>query len=189
MPDLTRDSLRALVEAGKAEIGDHSYGTPNIIFPKASLRIGRFCSFAARITIFLGGEHRSDWISTYPFPAFADRFPSAARIRGHHRTKGDVVIGNDVWVGKGATILSGVTIGSGAVIAAEALVTRDVAPYEIVGGNPGRPIARRFGEADIADLLALAWWDWPDDRIDRFLPLICAGDVAALIRADREDPA
>jgi virginiamycin A acetyltransferase len=86
-----------------------------------------------------------------------------------------------VWIARGATIMSGVTIGAGAVISACSVVTRDVAPYMIVGGNPATPIRRRFSDDDCAHLLELAWWDWPDAQIRDALPLLRGGDVGALL--------
>ena len=75
------------------------------------------------------------------------------------------VVGPDTWIGHGAIIKPDVTIGAGAVIAAGAVVTRDVAPYMIMAGVPAIPLRARFSD-DIADrLLALAWWDWPHDRL------------------------
>ena len=94
--------------------------------------------------------------------------------------KGDITLGNDVWIGYEAVILAGVTIGDGAIIGARAVVTRDVPPYAIVGGVPARLIRRRFDEATIESLLALQWWDWEPERIRRALPVLQAGDIAAL---------
>jgi hypothetical protein len=79
------------------------------------LIIGKFCSIGDEVVVFLGGNHRTDWENTYPFPALNEDWPDTARLVGHPATKGNVVIGNDVWIGYGATILSGVRIGDGAV--------------------------------------------------------------------------
>ena len=96
--------------------------------------------------------------------------------------KGDTHVGNDVWIGYRATIMPGVTIGHGAIIGACAVVTRDVPPYAIVGGNPARVIRMRFEADTVARLLTLAWWDWPMEKITRFAPLL-TGDVAAFLEA------
>ena len=82
-------------------------------------------------------------------------------------TKGDTVIGNDVWIGHDATIMPGVTIGDGAIIATKAVVTKDVAPYTIVGGNPAKPIKKRFSEDIISKLLQLKWWHWYIEKITK----------------------
>ena len=103
-----------------------------------------------------------------------------ANVASAWDSKGDIVLGNDVWVGFEAVILAGVTIGDGAIIGARAVVTRDVPPYAIVGGVPARLIRRRFDEATIESLLALQWWDWEPERIRRALPVLQAGDIAAL---------
>lgn len=161
-------------------IGDWSYGNPTVISwdPITQLTVGRFCSFAPNTTILLGGEHRVDWVTTYPFSIL---FEDAREFSGHPKTKGDVVVGNDVWVGWGALILSGVTIGDGAVIAAESVITKDVAPYSIVGGNPAKHIRYRFSEATIKSLQELAWWDWPMDKIKEAWPLLLSSDIDELI--------
>jgi len=143
------------------------------------LRIGSFCSLARKVTIFLGGDHRIDWVTTYPFMHFRE---SARHVEGHPRTKGDVVIGNDVWIGYGATILSGVRIGNGAVVGACSVVTRDVPAYGIVAGNPAKLLRHRFSEETIRLLEQLAWWDWPDADLDRAMPLLLSGDVVSLAR-------
>lgn len=91
--------------------------------------------------------------------------------------KGDIVIGNDVWIGYEAVILAGVTIGDGAVIGARAVVTKDVAPYTVVGGVPARPVKKRFSDGTIQRLLELRWWDWPEERIRENLEAIQRGWV------------
>lgn len=84
----------------------------------------------------MGGNHRTDWLTTYPFGHIhKDIFTNFSGV-GHPATKGSVVIGNDVWIGTNVTIMSGVSIGDGAVIANNSHVVKDVLPYSIVGGNP-----------------------------------------------------
>ncbi len=149
---------------GVHEVGRGTYGEPVVRHwkekPPAKLRVGAYCSFATGVTIFLGGEHNTHWISTYPFCSMLH-----AKSKGHPKTKGDVVIGNDVWIGSGATIMSGVTIGDGAVIGAEAVVAKDVAPYAIVVGNPACEIRKRFNDDTIVYLLDLKWWDWDEEKV------------------------
>lgn len=163
-------------------IGKGSYGKPIIHAwdDTTRLTIGAYCSIADGVQIFLGGEHRVDWVSTYPFNAF---WPAARDIAGHPASKGDVTIGNDVWLGTEAVILSGVTIGDGAVIGARAVVSKDVPPYAIVAGNPARAVKQRFDDATVARLLAVRWWEWDNDRIERALPLIMGSDVTVFLRA------
>lgn len=131
----------------------------------ATLEIGKYCSIAVNTTIFLGGNHRHDWATTFPF---AHQFPNDPRVNdimGHPATNGDVIIGNDVWIGDSATIMSGITIGDGAVIAANSHVVKDVKPYEIVGGNPAGNIRFRFDQSVIDLLMTLQWWNLPNDTI------------------------
>jgi len=162
------------------QIGDWTYGRPNIPWGDegATVRIGRFCSFASGVTILVGSEHCIDWVSTYPFRILFER---AKTLSSPSRTKGDVVIGNDVWIGMDALLLSGVTIGNGAVIAARSVVTRDVAPYSIVAGVPARHVRFRFDPTTIEALQKIAWWDWPLPKIEEALPLLMAPDLKAFI--------
>lgn len=173
--------MREKVAYADFEIGDGTYGKPAVLRwnEGTTLKIGRYCSIAKGVTISLGGEHRTDWVTTYPFPAIA---PEAAQIPGHPRSKGDVVIGNDVWIGHEALILSGVTIGDGAVIGARAVVAKNVAPYSIVAGNPGRHVRFRFDDDTIARLQAIRWWDWPRERIIEALPLLLSPDLDAFLQ-------
>ncbi|EKH1299220.1 CatB-related O-acetyltransferase, partial [Escherichia coli] len=142
------------------------------------LIIGKFCSIASGATFMLAGNqgHRLDWVSTFPFNP--DTFGKGTRS-GFLR-KGDTRIGNDVWIGSEAMIMPGITIGDGAVIATRAVVTKDVAPYTIVGGNPAQPIRRRFNEEQIVMLQEMQWWDWPLPRLQASMALLCSGDIAAL---------
>jgi len=168
------------------DIGEFTYGTPKVLsYGEGSrLRIGRFCSIAVEVQIFLGGEHRSDWVTTYPFPPLSCDWPQAEGLVGTPRSKGDVVIGSDVWIGHGATILSGVTIGNGAVVGAMAVVTRDVPDYAIVAGNPARVVRTRFDDATIARLLEVRWWDWPLERICAAIPALCSDRVEEFLDGD-----
>jgi len=167
------------------EIGDYTYGMPRIFFADAQgtrLKIGKFCSIADEVTIFLGGNHRTDWVSIYPFMSFPDEWPEAKDIPGHPASKGGVIIGNDVWIGYGATIMSGVTIGDGAAIGARALVASDVEPYSIVAGNPAYLVRKRFNEETIQMLLETRWWDWPIDKIKANMGVILSTDIPKILQ-------
>lgn len=163
------------------QIGEHTYGKPKVVSrgEGATLRIGKYCSIATGVTIFLGSEHRVDWISTYPFTFL---WEEAKSIQGHPATKGDVVVGNDVWIGYGTTLLSGVTVGDGAVIGACSLVIKDVPPYAIVAGNPTQTIKYRFDEETIKKLLKIKWWNWPDQRVRENIQYICSPSIDEFIK-------
>lgn len=172
--------------------GKHSYGISNINLRSwgegAHLFIGSFCSIADNQTIILGGNHRTDWATTFPFGhILSETFPTGhVNGHGHPATKGHVIIENDVWIGEGCTVLSGVKIGSGSIVAAKSVVTRDVAPYTIVGGNPANPIKQRFPQHMIQQLLEIKWWDRSDDDINKIVPLLqmpLTDDVIATIIA------
>lgn len=173
LPRLYRGQARFLRCYPQYLIGIGSYGLPIVHdwSEGATLRIGAYTSIAEQVEIFLGGHHRTDWVTTYPFPAMIDE---AAGIPGYAFSRGDVVIGSDVWLCTGAVILSGVTVGDGAVVAAGAVVSRDVAPYSVVAGNPARHIRWRFPEPVIDALLAAKWWEWPEEEVRRASVLLCS---------------
>ncbi len=172
-------------------VGEHTYGAEHIVVhawpDQTHLRIGRFCSIADGVHVFLGGNHRHDWVSMYPLgPASTPEQPRDHIPGVSPYSKGDVAIGNDVWVGSHASIMSGVTIGDGAVVAAFAHVVKDVAPYTIVGGNPARCIGQRFDEQTSAQIRALAWWDWPIDKVLRHRQLLLTEPTAEVLARLRD---
>lgn len=169
------------------QIGLGSYGMPVVHDwnEGSTLQIGSYCSIASNVQIFLGGLHRTDWVSSYPFPAY---LPEAAHIEGFGGTRGNVVIGSDVWLCSNCTILSGVSVGHGAVVASSAVVTRDVAPYSVVAGNPARHVRWRFDEETRTALLESAWWEWPEEEIRHIVDKLCNNDIAAFIAYVRSRP-
>ena len=144
------------------------------------LTIGKFCMIASDVTFIMNGaNHLTDAVSTYPFAIFGHGWEQVMEGR-HYPQKGDTHIGNDVWIGYKATIMAGVTIGDGAIIAANSTVTKDVAPYAIVGGNPAAEIRRRFSDDKIRKLLEMKWWDWPVEKITKHVKLLTSNEVDEL---------
>lgn len=161
----------------RVSVGRFTYGNPQLLMWDASERIhiGAFCSIANEVVISGGGEHRTDWVTTFPLrTAFGD--PLASKD-GHPASKGKTQIGNDVWIGTRAMILSGINIGDGAVIGAGAVVASDVPPYAIVAGNPAKIIRYRFAPNVIIRLLALRWWDWDINKIKANTSQLCSTDM------------
>ncbi|MTE00361.1 antibiotic acetyltransferase [Paracoccus sp. YIM 132242] len=181
-----RRLARHLADGFPISIGRHTYGAPNLHWTRGDfshrLVIGSFCSIAEDVSIFVGrhGRHNIDYVSSYPmnmvFGNARNRIPSA-----YEKGNLSVRIGNDVWIGRGAMVLAGVTIGDGAVIAARAVVSKDVPAYDIVGGVPARRLRSRFTPDVVQTLLALKWWDWPDEKIERNLDFFTRPDFAALV--------
>lgn len=184
--------LNAVVADPSIEVGDYTIYNDFVNDPRQfernnvlyhypvnheRLRIGKFCSIACGAKfLFNCANHSLRSLSTYTFPLFYDEWElGKADVASAWDNKGDIVIGNDVWIGFEAVIMAGVHIGNGAIIGAHAVVTKDVAPYTIVGGVPARAIRKRFDDATISRLEGLRWWDWPKERIRRELP----GDYAA----------
>ncbi len=165
-------------------IGKYSYGNPKIIRRNSTdgyLTIGKFCSFAEDINILLGGDHHTDYVSTYPFNIRFSEWKNTKDI--FHLKKGrDVTIGNDVWIGRGVTILSGSNIGDGSVIAAGAVVRGNIEPYSIYGGVPAKFIKYRFSENQISDLLKISWWNWPLAKIEKYSSDIMSPNIDEFIK-------
>ena len=157
----------------RVSIGCGTYGNPKLLLwlPNEAIKIGKYCSIAEEVTIFGGGEHRTDWVTTYPLRIAFDH-PLAERD-GHPATKGATIIGNDVWIGYRSTILSGVEIGDGSIIAAGSIVTKSFRPYSIIGGNPAKLIRRRFNYFTRQKLKRLEWWNWSKDKIKENMAFLC----------------
>lgn len=152
------------------------------------LTIGKFCAIARGVKFIMNGaNHQMNGISTFPFFIFGNGWETARPAENELPYKGDTVIGNDVWIGYDALIMAGVTIGDGAIIAARAVVTADVPPYAIVGGNPARILRHRFDPEGVRRLQAVAWWNRPMAWISKHLKQIRGGDLHALEAATVDD--
>ena len=167
------------------DIGKESYGNIELFKfgEDAGLKIGDYTSIANGVKIFLGGEHRMDWVTTFPFNVL---WKEGLGIKGHPKTKGDVVIGSDVWIASNAVILSGVHIGDGAVIGANAVVSKNVPAYGVAAGNPSKVVKYRFDEDTIAQLLNIKWWEWDRQRIKNALPVMLDNDLKKFIQGVNE---
>ena len=196
MPDYPQVCfLRAIVTRPNIVVGEYSYvhsfddpakfETERVLYHFEELGdkliIGRYCAIAHGATFIMNGaNHKLAGISTYPFWKFGGGWEATSPAAGELPFRGDTVVGHDVWIGYEALIMPGIKIGNGAIVAARAVVTSDVPPNTIVGGNPARVIKQRFSDEQIAALEQIAWWDWPADKVTQHLSLIVAGDVAAL---------
>ena len=167
-----KDNLKEEIKNKLSVVGKWSYGSPKIYRWnwKDKIYIGNFCSIGPEVKIIIGGNHRTDWITTSPLPAdtfnFDNTFANAKKIKNFNSSKGDLHIKNDVWIGAFSIILSGVTLGNGCVIAAGSVVTKDVKPYTIVGGNPAKFIRNRFNKKQSQFLNESRWWDLDDKKIN-----------------------
>jgi virginiamycin A acetyltransferase len=185
--------LRNVVDHPRMEIGDFSYfthsGAPQetaqILAPylghevREQLVIGKFVQIA-RGSYFItsSANHPMTGFTTYPFRIFKPETFGYKDLPVK-----DTVVGHDVWIGHDAVIMPGVHIGAGAIVAAASVVARDVPPYAVVGGNPAAIIRMRYPADIIDELLEIAWWDWPIDKIEANLTSLSKGDLAALRKA------
>lgn len=181
--------LKNTINVPNVEVGDYTYYDDpddvknfmhNVLyhfdFIGDKLIVGKFCQIATGVRFIMnGGNHALDGFSVFPFRAFGDKW---SNVSLHPANKGDTTVGHDVWLGNGATIMPGVSIGHGAIIASNAVVTKDVLPYAVVGGNPAQLIRMRFSDDVIEQLLAVAWWDWSIEKITQYASLIAQGDAA-----------
>lgn len=183
-----------MVKHKHIKVGKHTYGVhENKVFWNVSaydykgnyflpnLIVGSYCSVGTRVKFYLGGNHRHDWISSYPFHVKSihnNTFKSLPdKIKGYPQTNGDINIGNDVWIGEGVTVMSGVKIGDGAVIAANSTVVKDVEPYSITGGHPAKHIKYRFSDDVIKKLLEIKWWNMEENKLDKLIPYMVSNDI------------
>lgn len=152
------------------------------------VHLGKYSSIGRDCNFFLHANHRSDWITTSSqlwgpvTPEVADLHMSM----GHPTCKGDIVIQNDVWIGAKSTIMSGITIHNGAIIAAGSTVTKDVPPYAIIAGNPGKVVKFRFSEDQIQDLLEISWWNWEESKIKEEAMTLWSGDIEDFIKKHKK---
>lgn len=184
--------LKAVIDHPRFVVGDYTYASdfdppedwaarlaPYLFpFSQESLSIGKFCQIAHGVR-FIGSSanHATDGLTTYPFTVFD---PDA--MTGYQPDTRDTTIGHDVWLGYGAMVLPGARIGNGVIVGAGSVVRGAIPDYAIVTGNPAKVVRMRFSEDVIARLNALAWWDWPAERIAAARPAFEVGDVGALER-------
>lgn len=185
--------LKNIVDHPQIIVGDYTYYDDpedvhnfekNVLylfeFMRDKLIFGKFCQIATGVRFIMNGSnHAMNGISTYPFKVFEKSWSNALL---EVISKGDTIIGNDVWIGNGATIMQGIKVGHGAIIGTNSLVTKDVEPYSIVGGNPAKEIRKRFDPEKIDFLLKLAWWNLPIEKITENLEAITKGDFEALAK-------
>lgn len=187
--------LRPTITSDKVVAGDYTYYDASqdagsfedervlYGFGPERLLIGKFCAIAAGVRfVMAAANHLSSGPSTFPFMIFPGRWQNETRetFQAHATSKGDTLVGHDVWFGRDVTVMPGVTIGNGAVIATAAVVTRDVAPYTVVGGNPAQAIKQRYPDGDIELLQRAAWWDWPVEVISAHASTLMAGTPAQI---------
>ena len=163
--------------------GKYTYGKPIAIWGQASLVVGNFCSIGGNVNIYLGGNTRTDMVTTYPFGNIHQDIFNNFNGEEHTVSKGDVIIGNDVFIGDNVTIMSGVTIGDGAIIANNSHVVKNIEPYSLNGGNPANFIKYRFTQEQIEKLLEIKWWNWDEEKINSLIPLLRNNSIDEFIKS------
>lgn len=165
--------------------GRYTYGNPKVIWGEyhgGKVVAGAFCSVDSTSTFILGGNHRPEWVTTFPFLSMPEHFPMLKYMSDYATSKGDIILGNDVWIGRSAVILSGVDIADGCVVGAFSVVAKSLPPYSIAVGNPIQTPKKRFTDEQIAALLLIKWWDWPIEKITENVPLLCSTNIDDFIR-------
>lgn len=188
--------LNAVLNHPNLRIGDYTYYSddempaPELmrrrLFPylygDQRVEVGRFCALAMGVSFVTdSANHRYDGFSAFPFAIFDGMEPGRPSIPD--AAPRPTIVGHDCWLGRNAMILPGARIGSGVIVGAGAVVGGEVPDYAIVAGNPGRLLRMRFDADTIAELLRIAWWDWPIDRIMAHEAEICGSNLPALSRA------
>lgn len=144
------------------------------------LKIGKFVQIGPGVQFIMNGSnHRMDG-STYPFNLLGSGWEQFSPTLDQLPYKGDTIIGNDVWIGKDAKIMPGVKVGDGVIIAAFSIVTSDIESYSIVGGNPAKSIRKRYDESTIKELLAIKWWEFDKEKLNKAIPYILNNDIEQL---------
>ena len=167
---------------GTLVMGNMSYYAPTVVKytgDTGRVIIGNFASVAPDADFYVGGLHRTEWVSQYGLRAML-ALPGVHED-GFTHGRGDIVVGSDTWVTNGVTVMSGVTIGDGAVVGTKAVVAKDVRPYAVVVGNPAREIRRRFSDEQVDALLRIRWWDWPTEKVKEHIELLTSPDIDAFI--------
>lgn len=191
--------LKEVIDHPRIEVGEFSYYhnfeelddyagyIAPYLFPLSldKLIIGKYVQMAHGVRFITNSaNHDMNGFSTYPFWNFMMTSKTTGEdiVTMFHKSgnRGDTVIGNDVWIGMDATIMPGVVIGDGAIIGGKSVVTKNVEPYTIVGGNPAQPIRKRFDKEVIETLLMIRWWDWPLEKIEANIEIITGSDLGAL---------
>lgn len=186
--------LKNIITNPNIEVGDYTYYDDfesvynfkknvkyHFDFVGDKLIIGKFCMIASGVTFIMNGaNHLTESISSYPFAIFGNDWQNAMDKK-QYPNKGNTVVGNDVWLGYNAVIMPGVNIGDGAIIAANATVAQNVEPYTIVGGNPAKPIRKRFSQQHIEALMKLQWWHWPVEKITKYVNVLTGNNIDELL--------
>lgn len=186
--------LKNLIDHPNITVGDYTYfndfrlpveDVRKLLVPymhigvPEKLTIGKFVQIAHGVQIITSSaNHQMNGFSTYPFAVFGEPWSSSYSPKWPN--KGDTIIGNDVWIGHQSLIMPGITIGDGAIIGSGSVVTKNVPPYTIVGGNPAKMIRKRFDDETIAALLEIKWWDWPIETINKNIHAIVSADLSLL---------
>lgn len=186
--------IKNTVKNPNIQVGDYTYYsdingcedfekhvTHHYDFIGDKLIIGKFCAIASGVEFIMNGaNHRMNSISTYPFNIMGNGWEKVTPKPGELPYKGDTIIGNDVWIGQNVTVMPGIKIGDGAIVAANSVVTKNVPPYHIAGGNPAKIIRKRFDDNLIDYLINLKWWDWSEEKIFSNLEILCSADLESI---------
>ena len=185
--------LKNIISSPNITVGDYTYYDDfesvenfkknvkyHFDFTGDKLIIGKFCQIASGVEFIMnGGNHLVEGISTFPFSIFGNGWEGAMEGKAFPN-KGNTEIGNDVWIGYRSLIMPGIRIGDGAIVATASVVTKDIPPYTIVGGNPAKILRRRFDEAVIGKLLEIRWWNWDAAKITKNVRTLTSNDIHAL---------